>query len=92
VKYEDLLQDTVAQTRRLVNFLGASSDKETVRRCIKKASFKKLSKGRKRGEEDPSSFFRKGVAGDWKNVFTERDRRIFQEEAGNLLSKLGYER
>jgi hypothetical protein len=92
VKYEDLLQDTVAQTRQLVNFLGASSDKQTVRRCIKKASFKKLSKGRERGEEDPTSFFRKGVAGDWKNVFTERDRRIFQEEAGNLLSKLGYER
>jgi hypothetical protein len=92
VTYEDLLQDTRAQVRRLVDFLGVSSDEETVRRCVQRASFEKLSKGRKRGEEDPTSFFRKGVAGDWKSVFTERDKRIFKEEAGDLLVKLGYEK
>ena len=41
--------------------------------------------------EDPSSFFRKGVVGDWRNVFTERDKYVFKEEAGDLLIKLGYE-
>jgi hypothetical protein len=50
----------------------------------------RLSKGRKRGEEDPSSFFRKGVAGDWKHVFTQREREIFDREAGELLTRLGY--
>ena len=54
------------------------------------ASFEKLSKGRKRGEEDPSSFFRKGVAGDWKHVFTQGEREIFDNEAGELLVTLGY--
>ena len=91
VTYESLLEDTGAQVRRLAKFLGARSDKKTVRRCVEKASFEKLSRGRKRGQEDPTSFFRKGVAGDWKNVFTEKDRQIFKEEAGNLLVKLDYE-
>jgi hypothetical protein len=30
------------------------------------------------------------VAGDWKHVFTERERQIFDQEAGELLARLGY--
>lgn len=55
------------------------------------ASFEKSTKSRQRGQEDSSSFFRKGIAGDWKNYFTERDKQIFKEEAGDLLVNLGYE-
>jgi hypothetical protein len=90
VRYEGLLQRPEVEIRRLLDFLGVASDDETARRCIHAASFEKLSKGRKRGEEDSSSFFRKGVAGDWKNVFTPQDREIFEAEAGELLVKLGY--
>jgi hypothetical protein len=35
---------------------------------------------------------RKGVAGDWQNVFTEGDKEIFKDEAGKLLVRLGYEK
>ncbi|HYZ05733.1 MAG TPA: sulfotransferase domain-containing protein, partial [Rubrobacter sp.] len=55
------------------------------------ASFEQLSGGRTQGEEASSSFYRKGIAGDWKNHFTEKDRRVFKEEAGELLIQLGYE-
>jgi hypothetical protein len=92
VRYEDLLDRPCEEVRRLLEFLGAESGEETVNRCVSSASFEKLSKGRKRGEEDATSFFRKGVAGDWRNVFTERDKRIFKEVAGDLLIELGYER
>ena len=34
---------------------------------------------------------RKGIAGDWKNILTERDRAIFKEEAGDFLIEFGYE-
>jgi len=34
-------------------------------------SFEKLSAGRKRGQEDENSHYRKGVAEDWKNHFTD---------------------
>jgi hypothetical protein len=59
---------------------------------VEAASFERLSEGREQGQEDTSSFYRKGVAGDWKNHFTERDKRIFKKEAGELLIELGYER
>ena len=75
---------------RLLRFLGAASDEKSVGRCVAAATFERLSKGRIRGEEDPSSFFRKGVAGDWRSAFTDRDRRLVEEEAGGLLRKLGY--
>jgi hypothetical protein len=53
--------------------------------------FEKLSGGRKKGEGDAKSHFRKGVAGDWRNHFTPKLERIFKERYGELLVKLGYE-
>jgi hypothetical protein len=91
VRYEDLLVRPEEEMTRLLGFLGAETGEETVRHCVNSASFEKLSKGRRRDEEDVTSFFRKGVAGDWKNVFTERDRKVFKKEAGRLLVRLGYE-
>jgi hypothetical protein len=90
VRYEDLLERPVDETRRLLRFLGADDAEETAQRCVELTSFERVSK-RKRGEEDSSSFFRKGVAGDWKTVFNEKDERAFKAVAGDLLIKLGYE-
>ena len=90
VRYEDLLEKPEREVRRLLAFLGVDSGGEAARRCVDAASFERLSKGRKRGEENPSSFFRKGLAGDWENVFTRREREIFDREAGELLARLGY--
>jgi hypothetical protein len=92
VRYEDLLERPAEEIGRLLRFLGADDGEETVERCIEATSFERLSKGRKRGEEDSSSFHRKGVAGDWRGVFTERDKEVFKEAAGELLIQLGYER
>lgn len=91
VRYEDLLKDPEVEVGRLLRFLGTDAGEETTRRCVESASFESWTKGRERGQEDPTSFLRKGVAGDWKNVFTEEDRRVFEEAAGRLLADLGYE-
>jgi hypothetical protein len=91
VRYEDLLERPNEEVQRLLGFLGVDADERLVEHCVSSASFEKLSRGRERGQEDPSSFYRKGVAGDWKNHFTEEDRRVFKEEAGELLIRLGYE-
>ena len=92
VRYEDLLEHPNEEVERLLGFLGVDTDETLVEHCVSSASFEKLSRGRERGEEDPSSFYRKGVAGDWENYFTEEDRRVFKEEAGELLIRLGYEK
>jgi len=36
------------------------------------------------------SFFRKGVAGDWRGLFTEHDREVYEQVAGQTLVELGY--
>ena len=91
VRYEDFLERPEEEVKRLLKFLGAEADQQTVRQCVGAASFEKLSGGRGRGQED-ASFFRKGIAGDWKNVFTEEDKQVFKEIAGDLLIDLGYEK
>jgi len=92
VRYESLLADAPAETARLLRFPGAEAGEGVVRRCVEEASFEKVSGGRRRGEEDPTSMVRKGVSGDWRGAFTEWDRRVFKEEAGDLLVGLGYEK
>jgi LPS sulfotransferase NodH len=92
VRYEDLLERPDEEVARLFRFLGVDAGEKVVGRAVGAASFEKLSKGRKPGEEDPTSFYRKGVAGDWKNLFREQDKKIYKEEAGELLVRLGYER
>lgn len=91
LRYESLLDDTVTELEKLFGFLGASKDRETLERIAEENSFKRWS-GRKPGEEESGSFFRKGVSGDWKGVFNERDRRVFEHHTGGLLEELGYER
>ena len=53
--------------------------------------YAKKAEGRKQGEEDVKSHYRKGVAGDWVNYFDEKHRRAFKEKYNDLLIKLGYE-
>lgn len=92
IRYEDLLERPAEEAGRLFGLLGARTDEETVWRCVESASFENWSRGRERGQEDSTALVRKGVAGDWRNVFTERDREIFKEVAEDLLIELGYER
>jgi sulfotransferase 6B1 len=38
-----------------------------------------------------SGTFRKGIPGNWRDHFTEENKRVFKEKAGELLIHLGYE-
>ncbi len=91
VRYEDMLTKPEAELTRLLAFLGVEAGAERAAACLEATSFERGSGGRKRGEEDSSSFRRKGVAGDWQRVFTDEDKATFKREAGPLLVELGYE-
>jgi hypothetical protein len=92
VRYEALLGDPLVEFGRLFRFLGANDSEKVVARCLEKTTFEERSGGRKRGEEDSRSGVRKGIAGDWERVFTERDKELFAQQAGKLLVLLGYDR
>jgi hypothetical protein len=91
VRYEALLVRPKEEFKQLLEFLGVDASEQTVERCVSAASFERLAGGRSRGQEAPS-FFRKGIAGDWKNAFTESDKQDFKAVAGDLLIELGYEK
>ncbi|BAO44509.1 hypothetical protein TBH_C1592 [Thiolapillus brandeum] len=91
VRYEDLLQAPREQVSRLFAFAGLAHDEPLVEEVVEKASFKNLSKGRKAGEQDSSSFYRKGVAGDWKNYLTPQTSRKVFKDAWELMQQFGYE-
>lgn len=52
--------------------------------------FEALTAGRRRGSEDLTSHYRKGVAGDWANHFTPVHAEAFRAHFGDLLERLGY--
>lgn len=58
---------------------------------VNKKDFRKIAGKRKPGEEDRNSHYRKGIAGDWKNVFTPKHVAYFKEQYQDVLVKLGYE-
>jgi hypothetical protein len=53
--------------------------------------FSEFAQGRSRGEEDASSHYRKGLAGDWRNHFSDRHVDHFKSRYNDLLIATGYE-
>jgi hypothetical protein len=42
--------------------------------------------------EDIASFLPKGQAGNWRRLFSEKDKAVFKEVAGAMLIKWRYEK
>jgi len=89
-RYEDLLDQPVPIFTRICRFLGVDDREAVVRQCLDATSFEKLSGGRKRGEESETSFFRKGVAGDWRRHIDEETSAYVIAWAGDLMRRFGY--
>jgi hypothetical protein len=53
-------------------------------------SFQVKSKGRKVGDEDTHSHYRKGKPGDWENYFGDQHKKLFKELYAGLVPKLRY--
>jgi hypothetical protein len=53
--------------------------------------YDKKTAGRARGDENPKSHYRKGIAGDWRNYFEDQHKARFKELYGDILIRLGYE-
>ncbi len=91
VRYEDLIEAPVREACRLFRHLGVADDEVTALAAVDMASFEKLSGGRRRGTEDPGSFFRKGIAGDWKDGLEPELARLIFQHCRPLMQHYGYE-
>jgi hypothetical protein len=91
IRYEQMLEDATGVLTRLARHFELDDDPKTVASIVDAHSFKRLSAGRTQGQESDRSFFRKGVAGDWKNHFTDELREIYKRIIGDYLVEFGYE-
>lgn len=90
--YEALKANPELELRKvLTHFDRMPPNVGTIERAVQKYAFERQSEGRKPGQEDVNSFVRKGIVGDWKNVFDAECRQIFHHYAGEELKLLGYE-
>jgi len=86
VHYEELHRDPEGGRRAIYEFLNldhAEADPLSVEDKTAPGGFDEHS--------NKNKFFRKGEVGDWKNYFTQENKRWFKEETGSLLVDLGYE-
>lgn len=90
LKYEDLVDDPEKEVKTVLEFLNLPPDPVLIKECVEKASFGKMSGGRKQGQEDKSSFFRKGIKGDWQNHMNNKQSTQFIDATGGLMQELGY--
>ncbi|XP_076443187.1 sulfotransferase 1C4-like [Babylonia areolata] len=87
--YEDTSRDTLTQVERLNEFLGTGRDRQLCQDIVRNCRLDNMTVTRRQKEEtarevflwkDPlSSFYRKGVVGDWKNWFTVAQNEQFDD-------------
>jgi hypothetical protein len=93
LRYEDLLETPFAVMTKLWKFLGVKKIKESLEKEIgKEMSSNPDEEWQSRRNEDIASFLPKGHAGNWRSLFTARDKALFKDVAGGMLVKWGYER
>jgi len=95
VKFEDLLMNYDETIKEIFNFIEEDLKKDMIdvrRSQNEKGIFKKIKKiFLKEIIIHSSIFFRKGISGDYANIFKEKDYEYFQKVAGNLQKELKYE-
>jgi len=93
IKYEDLVQNDVEILEKvLLDKCLFPVPRDAFREIVISNRFEMLTGGRQRGVEDLGAHERKGVPGDWKNIFTDKLRSMFKNKYGQLLIDTGYER
>jgi hypothetical protein len=93
VKYEELLANEYSEFSRILSHLGIELREAALRKIISRSSFERMTGGRKRGVEQATHHYRKGVAGDWENHMPPGGDvyQVFLERFGDLLVRLGYD-
>jgi hypothetical protein len=93
-RFEILTVDSLNQYSDIFRFLGFLPkyiSNTRVQEIVHRYTFERMSKGRKQGEEDANSHFRKGIHGDWVDYIYGENKQYFKEKYGTLLIDLGYE-
>ena len=93
LRYEDLLNEPFKEMSRLWKFLGV----KTINKSLEKKILAEMANNpdeqwQAKRNEGIASFLPKGQAGNWQRLFSEKDKAVFKEVAGEMLVKWKYEK
>lgn len=89
VRYEEMLQGPQKTFGEALAFMGFEVDSAIVDGIVSDHSFERAT-GRVRGRADDSQFQRKGVAGEWREIFSAAQNQQFLEMGAGIIRELGY--
>ena len=90
IRYEDLHADTAGRAAEIFRFIGVSDDPADVASAIDASSFERLSGGRKQGEVDAASHYRRGEVEGWRDEMTAEEIAVAEHAAGKMMASMGY--
>lgn len=91
LRYENILDNEYNFFENLIEYCQIDVSLERLHDIVRYNLFEAAA-GRRRGNQDISAHLRKGIAGDWRNYFTERVKTEFKKQYGKLLIDTGYEK
>lgn len=89
-RYEDLARGHKKFLKELFGHLDIALPRGEFSALARRHAFAGHAAGRRRGDEDISSHYRKGVSGDWRNHFGAELRAYLHDRLGARIEALGY--
>jgi LPS sulfotransferase NodH len=90
-RYEDLLETPFAEMKKVWQHFGIDVADTLEEAILEEMNSNPDQEWQQKRNESIADFLPKGQAGNWQNIFTARDREIFNEIAGEMLKKWKYE-
>ena len=99
LRYEDLLEDSIAVFAKLLQQLDIVVDQERLLKAVENNRFKKLKtegvstrdRGTTRFPDMPTSHFRSGKSGGWRQELPVTIQDDIKRRFGKIMEELGYE-
>jgi len=96
VRYEDLLADTAGEFAAVLRFAGYEPDADRLRHAVDASSMSNLqaqeeaASFRERPRRNTGRFFRRGVAGGWRDELAPELVRLVEDAHRDVMLRFGY--
>lgn len=91
IRYEDMLEEPIVQSTRIVSALGLHRNEDQIRVAIEQQSFKTVKKKFETNSKVfEAQFLRTGASGGWREVLTQSEQLQFYGLTIDVMKKLDY--
>ncbi len=90
-RYEDLLEDTESELKRILNTIGILTSEVKIKQAVFNQSFKKKKADFKAvGDYKNVEFMRSGRVAGWREFLSPAQVRMIEKTHGDIMGKFGY--